>query len=76
MLVELASALQSFTQQVVDSKELSAESQKQVLDLLKWLIEETTKKKADRNSSLFKLVLQSVGIYLPLAPLLPPTGTN
>ena len=56
---ELASALRDFTQQIVDSQELSSQNQKQILDSLKYLIEEMPKK--DRNASMFKLALQSVG---------------
>jgi len=58
-LAELASALRDFTQQIVDSRELSAQNQKQILDSLKYLIEELHKK--DRNASMFKLALQSIG---------------
>ena len=55
----LASALRDFTQQVVDSQELGAQSQKQILDSLKFLMEELPKK--ERNTSIFKLALQNIG---------------
>jgi hypothetical protein len=57
---EVAAALQEFTQSVVDSRELSAESQKQVLDYLQALMEEVTKGEK-RNASLFRLLLQNIG---------------
>jgi hypothetical protein len=60
-LNQLASTLQSFTQQVVDSNELSAESQREILDLLRAVVEQLPKKKDERNSSVVKLALQSIG---------------
>jgi hypothetical protein len=60
-LHDMASALQSFAQAVVESAELTSESQKEVLDLLRGLIHELAKKPADRNASMFKLALQNIG---------------
>jgi len=60
-LHDLASALQSFAQGVIQSKELSAEAQKGVLDLLRGLIQELAKKPSERNGSMFKLALQNIG---------------
>jgi hypothetical protein len=59
---DFASALQSFTQAVVEGRDdLTAESQKEVLDLLRGLIQELGKKPAERNGSIFRLALQSIG---------------
>ena len=58
---DFALALQGFTQAVVESNVIAAESQKEVLDLLRALIQELTKKPADKNSSVFKLALQNIG---------------
>jgi hypothetical protein len=58
-LSNLASALRDFTQQVVDSQELSAESQQQTLDSLKFVMQELHKK--DRNTSMLKLALANIG---------------
>jgi hypothetical protein len=66
-LRETASALQSFTQQVVDSHELSAESQSEVLNLLRAVVEQQAKKKEERNPSIVKLALQNVGLLLSAA---------
>jgi hypothetical protein len=56
---DLSSALREFTQQVVDSHELDAQNQQQILDSLKFVMEELPKK--DRNTSMLKLALQNVG---------------
>ena len=58
---EFAAGLQDFIQKVVDSKELAPESQKQVLDLLKVLLEEAGKQKEQRNTSVAKLAFQNIG---------------
>lgn len=59
---QLAAELRDFTQQVVDSKELSADAQKQVLDLLKYFMEELTKgQDKTKNTSMLKLALQNIG---------------
>jgi len=60
-LKDLAAGLQGFSQQVVDSKELSAAAQTEILDLLRALVEQLPKKKEERNYSLFKLSLQTIG---------------
>jgi len=59
-LKEFATALQTFTQQVVDGRDLSAESQKQILDLLRAVVEQIHTKKEDRNPSIIRLALQSI----------------
>src|SRR5467141_3505033 len=51
---ELATAIQTFTQAVIDGRELEAASQSQILDLLRGVIEELKKSKTSRNSSVFK----------------------
>jgi hypothetical protein len=58
---EFAATLQAFTQQVVDSKELSPNAQKEVLDLLRAVVEQLPKKKEERNPSIIKLALQNIG---------------
>jgi hypothetical protein len=60
-LHDLASALQCFAQSIVQSKEFTAESQKEVLDLLRGMIQELGKKPSERNTSMFRLALQSIG---------------
>jgi hypothetical protein len=62
-----AAALQSFTQKVVDSKELSPESQKQILELLQVLVEQATKPKEQRNTSVAKLAFQNIGALVSAA---------
>lgn len=66
----LARALKDFTQAVVDSNALSAESQRQVLELLQVLVEQTTKSKEQRNTSIAKLAFQSIGSIVSAANLL------
>ena len=66
-LGQLATALQSFTQQIVDSQELTAASQREILDLLKAIVEQTHKPKQERNFSVIKLALQSIGTLLNVA---------
>jgi hypothetical protein len=58
---DVADALRSFTQQVVDSKNLKSEDQQQILDLLRALVSEIAKPKAERNPSVFRLALQTIG---------------
>jgi hypothetical protein len=60
-LKEFAATLQTFTQQIVDSRDLSSESQKQILDLLRAVVEQLYKKKEERNPSIINLALQSIG---------------
>jgi len=62
-----ASALQTFTQQVVDSQQLSSDSQKEILDLLRCLIEEGRKKQENRNLSVLKLAFQNIGSLVTVA---------
>lgn len=56
----LGEALKDFTQSVVDSTDLSAEQQHQVLELLKELVGQTAKPKEERNTSIAKLALQNI----------------
>jgi hypothetical protein len=58
---DLASAVQSFTQSVLEERDLSVSAQKQVLDMLQGLIGELRKKTADRNTSMLRLAFQSIG---------------
>jgi hypothetical protein len=58
---EFAATLQTFTQQVIDSRELSAESQKEILDLLRAVVEQLGQKKEERNPSIVKLALKNIG---------------
>jgi hypothetical protein len=58
---DLASAVQSFSQSVLEGKDLSAGAQKQVLDMLQGLIQELYKKTEDRNVSMLKLAFQNIG---------------
>jgi hypothetical protein len=64
---ELASALQAFTQQVVDSQELSIASQRQILDLLRSIIGEVSKPKQERNFSITKLALEAIGTLVTVS---------
>lgn len=64
-LKEFASALQAFTQQVVDSRELS--TQREILDLLRSIIDEVGKPKQERNSTILRLALQSIGALVAAA---------
>jgi hypothetical protein len=66
-LGQLATALQSFTQQIIDSRELSADSQREILDLLKAVVEQVSKKKQERNFSVVKLALQSIETLVNVA---------
>lgn len=58
---DLAAALQTFTQEALDSRELSADAQKEILDLLRAVVEQVPMKKEDRNPAIWKLALQSIG---------------
>jgi hypothetical protein len=60
-LKDFATALQTFTQQVVDAKDLLPDVQKEILDLLRALVEQAHIKKEGRNPSIVKLALQSIG---------------
>jgi hypothetical protein len=64
---EVSEALQTFTQAVVDSKEIDAASQKEVLNLLQGIVEQFTKRKEDRNPSIVKLALQGIGTIVSAA---------
>jgi hypothetical protein len=46
---------------VVESRNLTSEAQNEALDLLRGSIQEIGKKPAERNLSIFKLALQSIG---------------
>jgi hypothetical protein len=56
----LGEALKDFTQSVVDSTDLSADQQHQLLELLKELVGQTAKPKEERNTSVAKLALQNI----------------
>jgi hypothetical protein len=58
---QLAAALKNFTQSVVDSKDIAPEKQREVLDLLQVLVEQTAKSKDKRNESIAKLAFQNIG---------------
>ena len=60
----LATALQTFTQMIVDDKQASGESQKQVLDLLRAVTEQLYKKGAERNTSMLKVLLEGISPLL------------
>jgi hypothetical protein len=60
-LHELASAVQSFSQSVLEAKDLSGSAQKQVLDMLQGLIQELCRKTGDRNVSMLRLAFQNIG---------------
>jgi hypothetical protein len=57
---EFAAAMQTFTQAVIDSQELEATSQSQILDLLRAVFEEVKKPKGTRNLSVLKIALQTI----------------
>jgi hypothetical protein len=58
---ELASLLQSFTQQVADSQELTLQSQEQVLDMLRAVVEQLGTEKEKRNTSVLRWGMQNIG---------------
>jgi len=62
---QLADALKEFAQRVVDSQDVSADSQKQVLDLLKFIMEQTFSK--ERNKSLIGAAIQGIGTFVSAA---------
>jgi hypothetical protein len=69
---DLAAALQTFTQQVVDSKELSADAQKEILDLLRALVEQVQKAKEDRNPTIWNLALKTIGTLVTVGNAIAP----
>jgi hypothetical protein len=69
---DLATALQTFTQQVVDSRELSAKAQTEILDLLRAVVEQLPKKKEERNPSILKLALQNIGTLVAVVNVIAP----
>jgi len=56
----LATALREFTQAVVDSTDISAKAQKEVLDGLSFLAKEACAEKKQRNVSVSSMVLQNI----------------
>lgn len=58
---ELASLLQSFTQQVADSNSLTVQSQQQVLDMLRAVVEQLGTEKGKRNTSVLRWGMQNIG---------------
>jgi hypothetical protein len=71
-LKDFAAALQTFTQQVVDSKDLSEEAQKEILDLLRTLVEQVPKKKEDRNATIWNLALKTIGTLVSVGTKIAP----
>ncbi len=69
---EIGDALQSFTQSVVDSKQIDAATQKEVLSLVQGIVEQFTKKKEERNPSIVKLAIQGIGTMVSAATLIAP----
>jgi hypothetical protein len=69
---EIGDALQSFTQAVVDSKQIDAATQKEVLSLVQGIVEQFTKKKEERNPSIVKLAIQGIGTMVSAATLIEP----
>jgi len=57
---DFATALQTFTQAVVDSAQVSQQGRGQILDLLRELVEQIQKPKDQRNPSIAKLALLSI----------------
>jgi hypothetical protein len=66
---EVSEALQAFTQAVVDSKQIDATSQKEILNLLQGIVEQFTKKKEERNPTIVKLAIQGIGTLVTAASL-------
>jgi hypothetical protein len=58
---ELGALLQSFTQQVADSKDLTLETQKEVLDMLRAVVEQLGADKGKRNTSVLRWGMQNIG---------------
>lgn len=67
---EVGDALQSFTQAVVDSKQIDAATQKEVLSLVQGIVEQFTKKKEERNPSIVKLAIQGIGTMVSATTLI------
>src|SRR5258706_1025851 len=57
---QIATAMQTFTQAVIDSREIDVASQSQILDLLRAVIEELNQSNDGRNASVLKLALQTI----------------
>ena len=68
---DFGAALQQFTQAVINSAELSAETQKETLDTLRAVVEEAYKGKTG-NASLFKLGLKTISTLVSAAHVLHP----
>ncbi len=64
---ELATLLQSFTQQIADSKELTLQTQQQVLDMLRAVVEQLGVEKDKRNTSVLGWGLRNIGPLLTAA---------
>lgn len=64
---ELAALLQTFTQQVADSKELTLEAQKEVLDMLRVLVEQLGAEKGKQNTSVVRWGMQNIGPLVSVA---------
>ena len=61
---DLAKELRTFTEEVLASKDLSQDAQKQVLDLLRCMVEELMKQGKDRNGSVLRMVFSGIGPLL------------
>jgi hypothetical protein len=69
---DVGEALQAFTQSVVDSKQVDAATQKEVLSLVQGIVEQYTKKPEDRNPSIVKMAIQGIGTMVSAANLIAP----
>lgn len=58
---EYAAALQAFTQATVDNKTITKEAQREILDLLRAVVEQAKQPKDSRNISLARLALTNIG---------------
>jgi len=58
---EYAAALQAFTQATVDDKKITKESQREILDLLRAVVEQAGMPKDSRNPSIARLALNNIG---------------
>jgi hypothetical protein len=61
---DLASALQSFTQAAIDNKQLGEEKQREILNLLRELVEQVKKPKVERNPTVARIALTNIGVIV------------
>jgi hypothetical protein len=64
---EFAAALQAFTQATIDNKELSTDAQREILNLLRALVEQVSKAKEERNASVARLAINNIGALVNAA---------